>query len=169
MEKTVEGGDPKKCQVDHKTSAIVRDSKSSCCGKPAHAESAEDCNGHMPRDERFTDEAGGRRHDRSKTPKPQDGSNKADDVRTGLTQAGIVGVEWVLRCQRESHPRRHETRDECHENRRRMSELREKSCRTQCRNKCGTRTQPSGQLQNGERACHGSISRLFVFRRLTNR
>ena len=169
MEKTVEGGDPEKCQVDHKPSAIMGDSNSCCGGEPAHAESAEDCNGNMPRHERFTDEAGGRRYDRSKAPKPQDGSNKADDVRTGLTQAGIVGVKCVLRCQRESHPRRHESRDECDENRRRMGELREKSCRTQCPNKCDARTQPTDSCKMVKRACHGSISRLFVFRRLTNR
>ena len=69
MEKTVEWGDPEKCQVDHKPSPIMGDSKSCCCGEPAHAESAEDRNGHMPRHERFTDEAGGRRHDRSQGPK----------------------------------------------------------------------------------------------------
>ena len=108
MEKTIERGDPEKCQVDHKPSPNMGDSNSCCCGEPAHAESAEDRNR-----EYATARAARRRSCWSPArsfampQSPKSGGKEADDVRTGLTQAGIVGIEWVLRCQRESHPRRH--------------------------------------------------------------
>ena len=58
---------------------------------------------------------------------------------TDLTETGIVGVERVLRAERESHTGCHETRDECEENGRRMGELRENTSGAQCYNKRGGR------------------------------
>jgi len=107
MEEAVEGRDPKKCQVNHKPRPIMRDSKSCCCSKPTHAEGTEDRNRKLPRHQRLANEDADGGNDIHDAIQSHHGRKGADDVRTGLTQAQVVGVEKVFRRQYESHPGSH--------------------------------------------------------------
>ena len=99
MEKTVEGGDPEKCQMDHQPSVIGGHPRFCCRSKPTHAKCAGDGNGHMPRDRRLANEDAGSGHDIHNAPESHRGRKGGDEMRTDLTKTRIVRVEWVLRCQ----------------------------------------------------------------------
>ena len=144
MEKTVEGGDPEKCQMDHQPSVIGGHSRFCCRSKPTHAKCPDDGNGQTPWDQRLANEDADSRHDIHNAPESHDGRKGADEMHTDLTETRTVGVEWVLRCQHQSHPSCYYARDECEKNRGRMGELCEKTSHAQCCDKRGAGTQTGG-------------------------